>query len=78
MTSEQCRAARAALDWSMDDLAKAAKVSQSTIRDFEAKRRTPIPNNLEAIIKALEAKGIRFWKKDGSVGIKWTDSPESA
>jgi transcriptional regulator with XRE-family HTH domain len=57
---EQCRAARAWLDWSQDDLAAAAHVSQSTVRDFEKGRRIPIANNLEAIRAALEAQGIGF------------------
>ena len=57
---EQCRAARAWLDWSQDDLAAAAHVSQSTVRDFEKGRRIPIANNLEAIRAALEARGIGF------------------
>jgi transcriptional regulator with XRE-family HTH domain len=57
---EQCRAARAWLDWSQDDLAAAARVSQSTVRDFERGRRIPIANNLEAMRAALEARGIGF------------------
>ena len=60
MSPEQCRAARAWLNWSMDDLAGRATVSNSTIRDFEAGRRLPIANNLTAIRRALEAEGIQF------------------
>lgn len=60
MSPEQCRAARAWLDWSQSDLAARADVSASTIRDFEAGRRIPIVNNLRAIRQALEAAGIEF------------------
>lgn len=60
MTPEQCRAARAWLDLSQDALAKAANVGLSTVRDFEAGRRTPIANNLARMKAELEAKGIGF------------------
>jgi transcriptional regulator with XRE-family HTH domain len=35
ISSEQCRAARALLDWSQQDLACRAKVPHKTIADFE-------------------------------------------
>ena len=57
---EQSRAARGWLAWSQDDLAKRANVSLSTVRDFEAGRRTPIKNNLEAMRLAFELAGIAF------------------
>lgn len=60
MSPEQCRAARAWLNWSQDDLATKAQVSNSTLRDFEAGRRVPIANNLLAIRRALEEAGMQF------------------
>jgi len=60
MSPEQCRAARAWLDWSQDKLAAKAQVSNSTLREFEAGRRLPIANNLAAIRRALENAGIEF------------------
>ena len=65
MSPEQCRAARAWLSWSQDDLATKAQVSNSTVRDFEARRRMPIANNLTAIRRALEAGGIELVFADG-------------
>jgi DNA-binding transcriptional regulator YiaG len=60
MTPEQCRAARAWLEWSQDVLAKTGNVGVSTVRDFEAGRREPTRNNLAAMTAALEAAGIAF------------------
>jgi DNA-binding transcriptional regulator YiaG len=60
ITPEQCRAARAMLNWSQPDLAKAANVGQSTITRFECNARTPRASNLAAIQAALEAAGVVF------------------
>lgn len=60
ITSSQCRAGRSLAGQSQEDLAKAANVGLSTIRNFEAGRSTPVTNNLNAIIAALEAQGVQF------------------
>lgn len=60
MTPEQCRAARALMNWTQPQLAEAAGVSPSTLRDFESGKRTPIANNLAAIRAALESAGVTF------------------
>ena len=60
MTPEQCRAGRAWLAWSQDDLAKAARVGLSTVKDFEGGRRTPIEATQTAMRVALETAGIGF------------------
>jgi transcriptional regulator with XRE-family HTH domain len=48
------------LDWRQAQLAKQSNLSLSTLKDFEAERRTPAINNLAAIQTALENGGIRF------------------
>jgi DNA-binding XRE family transcriptional regulator len=70
MTPAQCRAARAWLSWSQDDLAKAARVGLSTVKDFEGERRTPIVATQTAIQVALEGAGIGFQFADGGDGVK--------
>jgi len=69
MTPEQCRAARAWLNWPQDALAKSANVGVSTVRDFEAGRREPTRNNLAAIQAALEKGGVSFVTNEKELGI---------
>ena len=53
----QVRAGRGWLGWSQEELAAKAHVGISTVRDFEAGKRTPMHNNVVAIQAALEAGG---------------------
>lgn len=72
LSPEQCRAARAWLNWSQDDLAQEARVALSTIRDFEGEKRQPITNNIEAMRLAFEKAGIVFESNPlGPSGIKY-------
>jgi DNA-binding transcriptional regulator YiaG len=78
MTPEQCRAARAWLNWPQDALAKAANVGVSTVRDFEAGRRDPTRNNLTAMRVALEENGVSFFEDWKESGIKVPRSTETS
>ncbi|UPJ69467.1 helix-turn-helix transcriptional regulator [Bradyrhizobium sp. 191] len=78
MTPEQCRAARAWLNWPQDALAKAASVGVSTVRDFEAGRRVPTRNNLAAMQVVLEGAGVSFVENEKERGISVPRSTEGA
>jgi hypothetical protein len=68
VSREQCRKARAWLAWTPRQLALRARVSDSTVLDYEAGKRTPIERNLRAITRALEAAGLSF--ESGGIAIK--------
>ncbi len=65
LSPEQCRAARAFLDLSQIDLARAAGLGRSTVGDFEAGARTPSPESLATLRATLEAAGVEFIDADG-------------
>ena len=76
ITKDQCRAARALIEWSRADLAKAAKVSERTITDFERGARSPINASLAAITGALEEAGVEFIPANGGgPGVRLKDTP---
>ena len=60
LSPEQVKAARALLAWSQQELAANARVSPSTVADFERGMRTPVANNALAIREVLESKGLQF------------------
>lgn len=64
--------ARAALNWTAQELAVNANVGISTVNRFETGQVAPIPATLAAIRTALEAAGVEFI--DG--GVKLRGSPE--
>lgn len=59
MNVRQCRMARAALEWSQHDLAKASGVSARTVIRYEAGERI-LPARAQALREALEAAGVLF------------------
>jgi transcriptional regulator with XRE-family HTH domain len=67
LTGAQMRAARALVRWTVEDLAKAAKVGVMTVRRAEASDGLPsmLANNLAAIRSALEAAGVIFVEENG-------------
>lgn len=72
ITRDQCRGARALLEWTQDRLAEAAGVAKKTLADFEAGKRTPYDRTLADIRRALEAAGIQFIPENGGgAGIRF-------
>lgn len=65
MTPHQCRAARALLDWSQEDLAQASGIAKRTIASFEKGQRTPYEKSIVALSGALGAGGVEFIPENG-------------
>ncbi|QJP12969.1 helix-turn-helix transcriptional regulator [Starkeya sp. ORNL1] len=74
ITPAQCRAARATLDWSQQQLAEASKIGNATIRNFESGKSSPQNATLDVLRRALEAAGIVFLadgeQADGGPGVR--------
>jgi transcriptional regulator with XRE-family HTH domain len=57
--------ARAALNWSLQELADASGVHRNTISNFETGKFEGTPETLAAIQRALEAGGVEFTPGNG-------------
>jgi DNA-binding XRE family transcriptional regulator len=64
ITAEQCRAARALLNWTQDELAKRVSVSAVSIRAFE-KGGEMRDSNRKLLQLTLEAAGVQFIPENG-------------
>ena len=72
ITAPQCRAARAFLSWSRQELSQAARVAERTIIDFERGARNPYERTLRDIEEAFQSAGIEFIEEDGrGVGVRF-------
>ncbi|WP_245465290.1 helix-turn-helix transcriptional regulator, partial [Mesorhizobium sp. M7A.F.Ca.CA.004.05.2.1] len=71
MDSSQCRAARALLKWTQEDLAARSGASAVTIRNFENERSVPQTGTRYLLQKTLENAGIEFIPENGGgVGVR--------
>lgn len=59
--------ARAALGWTLDDLAAASGVSRRTVARFEAGEAV-LPPRLQSLQRAFEAEGVSFISDGGVTG----------
>ncbi|WP_404286466.1 helix-turn-helix transcriptional regulator [Microvirga sp. RSM25] len=79
ITRDQCRAARALLDWTQDQMAERSAVSKKTLADFEAGRRVPYDRTLTDIRRAFEEAGIQFIPENGGgAGLRFKDRKADA
>jgi transcriptional regulator with XRE-family HTH domain len=66
---KQSRAARGLLDLTLADLARAASLGLSTVKNFENSLRDTTPANLIAIRRALEEAGVEFIPAKNGKGV---------
>jgi len=77
MTPPQCRAARGLLNWNQDDLARAARLSVVTVRNFENDKSVPQRATLDVIQRALEGAGVEF-TNGGKPGVRMRGASPAA
>jgi transcriptional regulator with XRE-family HTH domain len=65
ITPAQSKAARALLEITQSELARAANLGLSTVVDFEKQRRQVSALAIQAIRDALVAKGVEFINQNG-------------
>jgi len=65
VTSAQLRMARAALNWSVRDLAEAAGIHRNTVTNIETGRYAGDAETLAAIVGTLKRAGVDFIAENG-------------
>jgi hypothetical protein len=65
LTSAQCRAARALIDWSQAQLSQSASIDINTIADFERRFRAADETTRRRLRATLEAAGVVFISENG-------------
>ncbi|TXN40651.1 helix-turn-helix transcriptional regulator [Methylobacterium sp. WL30] len=78
ISGAQCRAARALLDWTREDLARESKVSRATIADYETGKRPARERTTDDLRQALEAGGIEFTPENGGgAGVRFRERSDA-
>jgi len=79
MTPAQCRAARALLQWSQDDLAREAGINAVTLRNYENEKTAAQRASIRVMRQALERAGAVFLDEGAhtypGVALSKTPSP---
>ena len=60
----QCRAGRALINWTQNDLAQNSGVAKATIAYFETNKRQPYQKTLSDLRRVMEKAGICFIDQD--------------
>ena len=77
VTSAQVRMARAALDWTVRDLAEATGLHRNTINNIEVGRYAGDPKTLEIIEETLRTAGVVFIDENGGgPGVRLRKPPK--
>jgi transcriptional regulator with XRE-family HTH domain len=72
ITASQCRAARALIGWSQQELASQAGVGIMTIHQLEKDGSQSRRATLEVVQRALESAGVEFIEENGKgAGVRW-------
>ena len=76
-TSAQVRMARAAIGWTVRDLAEATGLHRNTITNIEIGRYVGDPKTLEIIAATLSRAGVEFIDENGGgPGVRLKKSPK--
>jgi hypothetical protein len=71
ITGPQCRAARALVEWSLEQLARESQLAPDIINAFEQKIHDPGDAVKRRLLEALESAGAVFiWENGGGVGVR--------
>jgi transcriptional regulator with XRE-family HTH domain len=74
VTSAQVRMARAALNWTVRDLAEATGLHRNTVTNLEVGRYAGDPETLSNIKRVLEKAGVEFIDENGGgPGVRLRD-----
>jgi transcriptional regulator with XRE-family HTH domain len=65
LTAAQCRAGRALVEWTQQQLSQAASIDQQTVADFEKRFRSPDETTRRRLRATLEAAGVTFISENG-------------
>ncbi len=65
ITAAQLRAARGLLDWTRNDLAKAANISPETVKNIEHGTFRPQETTADSIVRAFAAHDVQFTANEG-------------